>query len=84
MILGFVTNRLNVSITGFERSAGATYVPAWPEYLITLMLVGVGFSLFRLAVTYLPVYPPEEDTAVGAAPAVATAPPLLRPAPAKT
>ncbi len=57
-ILGFVANRLNVSITGLERSAGVSYVPAWPEFVITLMLVGVGFGLFRLAVTYLPVYPP--------------------------
>jgi Ni/Fe-hydrogenase subunit HybB-like protein len=64
VILGFVTNRLNVSITGFEGSAGTTYLPAWPEFLITVMLVGVGFGLFRLAVRLLPVYPPEEALAV--------------------
>ena len=64
VILGFVTNRLNVSITGLERHAGTTYFPAWPEYLITVMLVGVGFGLFRLAVRVLPVYPPEEALAV--------------------
>jgi hypothetical protein len=48
------------------------------------MLVGVGFGLFRLAVTHLPVYPPEEETVVEAGPVLATAPPLLRPAIAKT
>jgi Ni/Fe-hydrogenase subunit HybB-like protein len=57
VVLGFVTNRLNVSITGLERSAGTYYVPAWPEFVITLMLVSIGFALFHLAVKYLPVYP---------------------------
>jgi Ni/Fe-hydrogenase subunit HybB-like protein len=80
-ILGFVANRLNVSITGLERSAGVSYVPAWPEFLITLMLVGAGFGLFRLAVTHLPVYPPEEESAP---PEAAAAPAAFVAAPAKT
>jgi len=60
VVLGFVANRLNVSITGLERAAGARYVPAWPEFVITVMLVGIGFALFRLAVKHLPVYPAED------------------------
>ncbi len=59
VVMGFVANRLNVSITGFEGALGRTYVPAWTELLITLMLVGVGFWLFGLAVRHLPVYPHE-------------------------
>jgi Ni/Fe-hydrogenase subunit HybB-like protein len=81
-IMGFVAHRLNVSITGLERSAGVSYVPAWPEFVITLMLVGIGFGLFRLAVTHLPVYPPEEETPLPEREAAALA--ALVPAPAKT
>jgi len=56
VVVGFVVNRLNVSITGLEGASGGHYVPALPEYTVTLMLVAVGFALFGLAVKYLPVY----------------------------
>jgi Ni/Fe-hydrogenase subunit HybB-like protein len=64
VVLGFVTHRLNVSITGLERAQGVHYVPALPELLITLMLVAVGFGIFRLAVTYLPIYPHEAEASL--------------------
>jgi Ni/Fe-hydrogenase subunit HybB-like protein len=73
-VVGFVVNRLNVSITGLEGAQGGHYVPALPEYLVTLMLVAIGFALFGLAVKYLPVYPREEE------PPEALAPPALHPA----
>jgi len=57
VILGFVVNRLNVSITGFESAQGGHYVPAWSEFAITLMLVALGFAAFSLAVKHLNVYP---------------------------
>jgi Ni/Fe-hydrogenase subunit HybB-like protein len=60
-VMGFVVNRLNVSITGLEGAMGGHYVPAVPEVLITLMLVAVGFTAFALAVKYLPVYHEEEE-----------------------
>lgn len=60
VVAGFVANRLDVSITGFEGAAGKTYVPAWSELVITLMLVGLGFFLFGLAVRHLPVFPEAE------------------------
>jgi Ni/Fe-hydrogenase subunit HybB-like protein len=60
VVVGFVVNRLNVSITGLEGSQGSHYVPAFPEYVVTLMLVAVGFALFGLAVKHLPVYPGEK------------------------
>lgn len=70
-VVGFVVNRLNVSITGFEGAQGAHYVPALPEYLVTVMMVAIAFALFGLAVRFLPVYPREEE-----APAPALGPAL--------
>jgi Ni/Fe-hydrogenase subunit HybB-like protein len=55
-VLGFIVHRLNVSITGFEAAQG-TYVPAWSEVAITLMLVAIGFAAFATAVRYLNVFP---------------------------
>ena len=59
MVLGFVINRLNVAITGFEVVSGQTYVPAWTEIAVTLMLVTIGVTAFYLAAKYLPVFEPE-------------------------
>jgi Ni/Fe-hydrogenase subunit HybB-like protein len=56
-VLGFITNRLNVSITALEGAQGGHYVPALSEIIITLMLVAIGFGAFSLAVRYLNVYP---------------------------
>jgi len=58
VVLGFVTNRLNVSFTGLQASAAVPYFPKWPEIAVTLMLVAMGFALFSLAVKYLPIYTP--------------------------
>jgi Ni/Fe-hydrogenase subunit HybB-like protein len=55
-LLGFVTNRLNVSITGFETWAGHHYYPRWTEASITAMIIALGFFIFGLAVKYLPVF----------------------------
>jgi Ni/Fe-hydrogenase subunit HybB-like protein len=56
-LLGFVTNRLNISVIGFETYVGHRYVPKWTEFMITLMIIAMGFALFRLAVQYLPIFP---------------------------
>jgi Ni/Fe-hydrogenase subunit HybB-like protein len=56
-VLGFVMNRLNVSVTGMEAAAGVRYVPSWMELTVSLGLVALGFGLFALAVQYLPVFP---------------------------
>jgi Ni/Fe-hydrogenase subunit HybB-like protein len=55
-LLGFVTNRLNVTITGLESAAGQHYFPKWTEIVITLAIVAVGFWIFALAVKYLPIF----------------------------
>lgn len=59
IVLGFVINRLNVSITGFEVVSGHTYVPAWTEVAVTLMIVTVGVWAVYLAERFLPVLQPD-------------------------
>ena len=59
---GFVANRLNVAITGFEGAQGGRYVPSVAEAFITLFLVALGFAAFGLAVRYLDVFPEEENS----------------------
>ena len=59
-LLGFVTNRLNISLIGFETYVGHHYVPKWTEFMVTLMIIALGFALFRLAVQYLPIFPEPE------------------------
>ncbi|HEX5130921.1 MAG TPA: Ni/Fe-hydrogenase cytochrome b subunit [Candidatus Krumholzibacteria bacterium] len=61
-VLGFIANRLNVSITGLEASQ-RHYIPAVGEVLVTAMLVALGFGAFKLAAKYLPVYPPLPNVA---------------------
>jgi Ni/Fe-hydrogenase subunit HybB-like protein len=66
-VLGVVLNRVNVAVTGLERAAGFHYTPSAIEVVVFAGLVALGFSLFTLAVRYLPVFP---DAAAGhAAPA---------------
>lgn len=60
VVLGFITNRMNVSITGFEGSTGVHYFPKWTELAVTGMIIAIGFALFGLAVKYLPIFPQEE------------------------
>jgi len=67
VVIGFVVNRLNVSLTGLEGALGGHYVPAVPEVVVTLMLVAVGFALFGLAAKHLPVFA-REDTDLTPAP----------------
>lgn len=56
VIFGFITNRLNISVTGIERASGVTYIPKWTEIAVTLFIVALGFVLFRQAVKYLPIF----------------------------
>ena len=60
VVLGFITNRMNVSITGFEGSTGVRYFPKWTELAVTGSIIAAGFALFGLAVKYLPIFPKEE------------------------
>ncbi len=71
IVLGVVMNRLNVSITGMERSSGVTYLPSLMEVVVTMMIVGLGFFAFAMAVKFLPIFPKEELDAPEAEPEVA-------------
>jgi Ni/Fe-hydrogenase subunit HybB-like protein len=59
-LLGFVTNRLNVAITGVENAVGGRYVPKWTEVVITAMFVALGFAIFGLVAKYLPIFPEQQ------------------------
>jgi len=59
-LLGFITNRLNITITGVESAAGARYTPKWTEVMITAMFVALGFAIFGLVARYLPIFPEEK------------------------
>ena len=56
VLLGFVANRLNVSVTGVEAGSGVSYFPKWTEIAVTLFIVALGFAIFRFAVKYLPIF----------------------------
>lgn len=56
VIGGFLLNRLNVSVTSLQATAGVSYFPSVYEVIITLFLITIGVVIFNLAVQYLPVY----------------------------
>jgi Ni/Fe-hydrogenase subunit HybB-like protein len=56
VVMGFVLNRLNVSVTGMTRGLGVNYFPSWMEISVTMSVVAVGFFLFRQAVKHLPIF----------------------------
>jgi Ni/Fe-hydrogenase subunit HybB-like protein len=64
VVLGFITNRLNVSITGQESAAGMHYIPKWTEIAVTGAIIAAGFALFGMAVKYLPIFPASEPSKV--------------------
>jgi len=57
IVMGFMTNRLNVSITGLQASAGIYYVPKWTEFAATLATIATAVVAFRYAVIYLDILP---------------------------
>jgi Ni/Fe-hydrogenase subunit HybB-like protein len=69
-VIGFVTNRLNTTMTAIERyyneQFGMSYFPSVGELAVTIAIVTMGFVLFGLAVKYLDIFPHyvEEEEAV--------------------
>jgi Ni/Fe-hydrogenase subunit HybB-like protein len=59
-VLGFVMNRLNVSVTGMEGAAGVRYLPSWMEITVSIGLVALGMAAFAVAVKFLPIFEREE------------------------
>jgi len=57
VVMGFMANRLNVSITAFQRSSGFYYVPKWTEFALTIATVTAAAVAFHYAVVYLEILP---------------------------
>lgn len=55
-LLGFVTNRMNVAITGMEAASGQHYFPKWTEVGVTLAIIAFGFFVFAICAKYLPIF----------------------------
>lgn len=64
VVIGFVLNRLNVSITGMLNAE--SYFPKWTELIVTLSMVTAGFVIFGLAVRFLPIFPEDVEPAIKA------------------
>ncbi len=60
VVVGFIVNRMNIAITAMEGWSGATYVPSWMEFSITMMIVTAGFIAFYFIAKYFPVFAHEE------------------------
>lgn len=60
-VVGFVLNRMNVSVTSLERHYGVGYFPSWMEVAVTMMIVAVGFGAFAYAAKNLAVFPKEVE-----------------------
>lgn len=56
-VLGFVMNRLNVSITGMETASGTRYLPSAMEIIVSLGLVATGMAVFAFAVRNFSIFP---------------------------
>ena len=57
VVMGFMANRLNVSITGLQASSKIYYVPKWTEFALTLATITAVMLAFRYAVLYLDILP---------------------------
>src|SRR5205814_8419343 len=57
VVMGFMANRLNVSITGLQASSKIYYVPKWTEFALTVATITAAVIAFRYAVIYLEILP---------------------------
>lgn len=57
VVMGFMANRLNVSVTAFQRTSGFYYVPKWTEFALTFATVTACAVAFHYAVLYLEILP---------------------------
>lgn len=60
VVAGFVMNRMNIAITALEGWSGTTYFPSLTEFMITAMIVTIGFIAFHFIAKYFPVFTHEE------------------------
>jgi len=57
IVMGFMANRLNVSITGLQATSGVYYIPKWTEFATSLAVLTAAVMAFRYAVIYLDILP---------------------------
>ena len=60
VVMGFMANRINVSVTGLAAAAslaGVNYVPKWSDMAVSLAIFTAAAVAFRYAVLYLPIFP---------------------------
>jgi len=57
VVMGFITNRLNVSITALQASSAVYYVPKWTEFAASFATITAAIVAFRYAVIYLDILP---------------------------
>src|SRR5215470_12776632 len=55
-VFGVIANRLNVGTTGLEAGSGTHYIPRWSEVAVTLMIVALGFAIFRWVAARFPIF----------------------------
>jgi Ni/Fe-hydrogenase subunit HybB-like protein len=64
VIFGVILNRFNVVFLPQTQMGETFYFPSWQEFLITIGLVSAGLFMYKLIVTYLPVFQtPSEERA---------------------
>ncbi len=69
---GFVLNRLNVSYFGMRGHEA--YLPAWPEWAISVFILGSGIAVFAWVARRLPIFGPESEAGPVAASGVGAGP----------
>ncbi len=57
VVMGFMANRLNVSITAFQATSGVYYIPRWTEFALTLATLTAVIVAYHYAVKYLEILP---------------------------
>lgn len=70
VVLGFVFQRLNVSVTAVEAATGQRYLPSLSEFMVSTSLVALGLWAFVLACRFLPIFPKEGEAEPVALPSV--------------
>ncbi len=60
VVVGFILNRFNTSMTGMVRFSGVKYLPSWMEISVSFMLLTIGLILFAIAAKHLKIF--DEDS----------------------
>ncbi|MEK6645657.1 MAG: NrfD/PsrC family molybdoenzyme membrane anchor subunit [Candidatus Firestonebacteria bacterium] len=62
IIIGVITNRINVSIIGLMRQSNTVYFPSLIEFFITIGVIAGGLLAFRIIVKYFNVFHEVENS----------------------